>query len=126
MRLSTRQHGIFDYGFGAALIAMPWALGFASGGAAMLAPILAGVALIINALLTQFELGVIRRIQVPLHLWIDGILGILLALSPWLASFDQTVWVPHVVAGLLSAAVAFLSETIPGYDRRGVSTGAAK
>jgi hypothetical protein len=92
----------------------------------MLATVVIGAGLILNALLTQFELGVIRRIGVSAHLWIDGILGILVALAPWLGSFDQTIWIPHAIAGGLIVLVAFFSETIPGYERRRMDTGAAR
>ena len=44
--------------------------------------------------------------------------GRVVALSPWLLGFDRTVWLPHVAVGVLLAVLAFVTHTVPGYDRR--------
>ena len=118
MRLSTRVHGYLDYLVGALLIAAPWILGFARGGAESWVFVGAGAAALVYSLFTDYELGVVRRIQMPVHLWLDGISGIMLAVSPWLFAFDETVRIPHVAAGVFEIVVALLTNTIPGYERR--------
>jgi hypothetical protein len=118
MRLSTRVHGLFDYFTGALLIAAPWLFGFARGGAETWVMVGVGVTILAYSLFTDYELGLVRRIQMPLHLWLDGIGGVLLAISPWVFEFDQAVRVPHVVIGLLAIGLAFFTNTIPGYERR--------
>ena len=118
MRLSTRVHGYLDYLVGALLIAAPWILGFARGGAESWVFVGAGAAALLYSLITDYELGLVRRIQMPVHLWLDGISGILLVVSPWLFAFDDTVRIPHVAAGVFEIVVALLTNTIPGYDRR--------
>lgn len=118
MRLSTRVHGFLDYLVGALLIAAPWILGFARGGAETWVFVGAGGAALVYSLFTDYELGLVRRIQMPVHLWLDGISGILLAVSPWLLAFDDTVYIPHVAAGVFEIVVALLTNTIPGYERR--------
>jgi hypothetical protein len=118
MRLSTRVHGYLDYLVGALLIAAPWILGFDRGGAESWVFVAAGAAALVYSLFTDYELGLVRRIQMPVHLWLDGISGILLAVSPWLFAFDETVRIPHVAAGVFEIVVALLTNTIPGYDRR--------
>src|SRR5690606_4790383 len=77
MRLSTRTHGYVDYALGAMIIAMPWVLGFGPTVAGWTAVGL-GIGLVINALLTNFEAGAVRLMEVPVHLWIDGTIGLLL------------------------------------------------
>lgn len=119
MRLSTRTHGYLDYLVGALLVAAPWLLGFYRGGMESWVFVGAGVAILAYSLFTDYELGVVRRIQMPVHLWLDGIGGVLLAASPWLFAFDEVVRTPHLVMGILEIAVALLTNTIPGYDRRG-------
>jgi hypothetical protein len=118
MRLSTRVHGMLDYLVGVLLIALPWLTGFARGGAETWAPVLFGGASLVYSALTDYELGLVRRLAMPTHLLLDGLGGALLAVSPWLLGFDQTVWIPHVVAGLFAIVAATLTDTIPGYDRR--------
>lgn len=117
MRLSTRVHGTMDIVVGLLLVVGPWLLGFAQSRGGLIA-ILIGIAIIINALVTDFEIGQLRRLEIPVHLWIDGLLGLLLATSPWLFEFDRTVWIPHVVAGVVLIVMALLTKTVPGYDRR--------
>lgn len=118
--LSTKAHGYLDYAMGLLLIVLPWLLGFAAGGAETWVTVAAGVAVIGYSLFTDYELGLIRRsIQMPVHLWIDAALGLVLAVSPWLFAFDQRIWLPQLVLGVLEMGAALLSDTIPGYDRRG-------
>ncbi|MBV9774576.1 MAG: hypothetical protein JO040_11535, partial [Gemmatimonadetes bacterium] len=70
------------------------------------------------SLFTDYELGAVRRLQMPVHLWLDGLGGILLAASPWIFGFDQTVWIPHVAAGAFEVLAALVTNTIPSYERR--------
>ena len=118
MRLSTRTHGYLDYLVGALLIGAPWLLGFARGGAETWVPVAVGATTIAYSLLTDYELGVVRRIQMPVHLWLDGLAGVLLAASPWLFAFDEVVRTPHLVVGAVEILAALLTNTIPGYERR--------
>lgn len=78
----------------------------------------AGAGAILYSLFTDYELGVVRRIQMPVHLWLDGLAGILLAVSPWLFAFDDVVRIPHLTAGVFEIVVALITNTIPGYERR--------
>lgn len=123
MRLSTRVHGMMDYLVGVLLIAVPWLAGFARGGAETWVPVAVGAASLAYSALTDYELGWSRRIAMPAHLLVDGVAGALLTVSPWLLGFDQTVWIPHVVAGLWIVVTATLTDTIPGYDRRRAGQG---
>ncbi|MBA2245759.1 MAG: SPW repeat protein [Gemmatimonadota bacterium] len=116
--LPTRIHGVLDYAMGALLIALPWLLGFAQGGAESWVPVAVGAGAIAYSLFTDYELGVVRRIQMPVHLWLDGAAGLLLAVSPWLFGFDQQVWMPHLILGILEMGAALVTDTIPGYERR--------
>lgn len=116
--LSTRTHGVLDYVYAVLLIAAPWLLGFADGGGETWVPVGVGVAVLLYSPLTDYELGAVRRIQMPVHLWMDAVGALLLAISPWLFAFDEVVWAPHLALGLVELLVAFLSQTIPGYERR--------
>src|SRR5680860_23881 len=116
--LSTRLHAILDYLVAAILIALPWLLGFAAGGGETWVPVVIGLAILAYSLCTDYELGVVKRIQMPVHLWIDSGVGLFLVISPWLFGFDQEVWVPHLVIGVIVLVTSFFSNTIPGYERR--------
>lgn len=118
MRLSTRVHGFLDYLLGALLAASPWLLGFAEGGAETWVPVALGGGVILYSLFTDYELGAVKRLQMTVHLWLDAIGGIVLAASPWVLGFDERVWIPHVAFGLFEVATAFVTNTIPAYERR--------
>ncbi|MFO7272766.1 MAG: SPW repeat protein [Sphaerobacter thermophilus] len=117
--IPTRIHGILDYVIGVALIAAPWIFGFSDQRAAMWVPIILGAGLILYSLLTDYELGVIKAIPMPVHLALDGISGLFLAASPWLFGFadeSSNVWVPHVVVGVFEILAALTTQTRPAYE----------
>lgn len=115
--IPTRVHGVLDYIVGVALIFAPLLFGFSDlGGAAVMVPIVLGVALILYSLLTRYELGIFKVLPMKYHLVIDFVAAAFLALSPWLFGFaDQTwnAWVPHLVVGLAVIVVVVLSKTEP-------------
>lgn len=118
MRLPTRIHGMLDYAAGLLIMALPWLLGFAAGGAETWVPVAVGGGLLLVSLFTEYELGIVKRIPMPVHLLIDAVGGALLAASPWLFGFDETVWIPHVAAGVFEILTAAVTNTVPSYERR--------
>lgn len=118
---STRAHAYLDLAVAVALVSAPWWAGFAGANAETSVAVGVGLAIAAYTLLTDHELGLVKRLQMTLHLWVDGLAGIFVAASPWVFSFDQRVWVPHLTIGLVLLAIAILSHTIPGYERRGAT-----
>ena len=111
--ISTRTHGVLDYVVGALLIVVPYILGFADGTAAQWVPQLLGLVAIGGALMTDYELGVMRVIPMPVHLGIDIASGALLALSPWLFGFADRVYWPHLVVGAMEIGAGLMTRTAP-------------
>jgi hypothetical protein len=111
--LPTYIHGIFDYVAGLLLIASPWLFGFAANGAETWVPVVAGALMLGASLFTNYEWGLIRLIPMKVHLGMDALLGIVLAASPWLFNFHETVWMPHVVLGFAELGGALMTETQP-------------
>ena len=111
--LPTRLHGVTDYVWGAALLSMPWLLGFAEVAAAKWLAVAFGLAAFVYSAVTDYELGLARILPMPLHLWIDGLGGAFLAASPWLFGFaDRVLW-PHVAFGLFSVVASLVTRTDP-------------
>lgn len=118
--LPTRVHGALDYLMGALLIVSPWLFGFADDGdAARWIPVVLGAGAILYSLFTDYELGAVRKVPMPTHLLLDLGSGLLLAASPWLFGFDDRVWVPHLVLGLLEVGAALITKRVPGDERMG-------
>jgi hypothetical protein len=112
--IPTNVHGVMDYLMGALLIVAPWLFGFARGGAETWLPVILGAGVILYSFFTDYELGVAKSISMPAHLWLDGLGGALLAVSPWLFGFaDLIVW-PHLLLGLLEIVAALTTHTRPG------------
>ena len=112
--IPTRTHGVLDYAVGALLIVVPYILGFADGTAAQWVPQALGLVAIGGAMLTDYELGVMRTIPMPVHLGIDIASGVLLALSPWLFGFSDRVFWPHLLVGIMEIGAGLTTQTVPG------------
>lgn len=102
--IPTYVHGIFDYLGAAVLLFAPNLFGFADeGGAAVLIPRILGLVVLIQSLMTNYELGLAKVLPMKMHLMNDYIASAFLALSPWIFGFSQrpeNVWMPHFIAGV--------------------------
>lgn len=115
----TRVHGMLDYLVGALLIIAPWF--FAPPGAATAVPVTLGFAALAYSLFTDYELGVVRRIPMPVHLNLDLASGLALLASPWLLGFGHIVWLPHFVLGLFEIGAAVTARQTPEAPARRAS-----
>ena len=119
--ITSRMHGMLDYPAGLLLIASPWLLGFSDvGDGAATIPVVIGVLVLLQSLITDYELSVANVLPLKAHLSLDVVAGVLLALSPVLLGFaDAGVegWLPHVVLGLGLVAAGLMTrehrETVP-------------
>jgi hypothetical protein len=111
--IPTRVHGILDYLLGLVLIASPWIFGFGDQDTAKWVPIIIGASVLLYSLLTDYELGAVHAIPMPVHLLLDFAGGVVLAASPWLFGFNDEVRVPHLVLCLVEIGTALLTERHP-------------
>ena len=111
--IPTKIHGIMDYLMGVLLVAAPWLFDFNRGGAETWVPVVLGLGVIAYSAFTDYEYGLARRLSMSTHLGLDGVGGAFLAASPWLFNFDEHVWAPHLVLGLLEIGAALMTETRP-------------
>jgi hypothetical protein len=112
--ISTRTHGVLDYLTGGMLLSAPSLLGLTAVPASARVFRLAGGGAAIYSLLTDYELGAVRVLPMPVHLAMDAASGALLASSPWLFGFAKEGprhWVPHVVAGATEIVAAATTKT---------------
>ncbi len=111
--LPTKIHGIIDYLSGILYLALPWLLGFHRGGPSTNVFLVLGVAMLVYSLLTHYELGLLRFIPMRAHLMMDVFGGIILAASPWLLSFADHVFWPHLLLGLFAIAAGLMTHKEP-------------
>lgn len=123
--ITTRMHGMLDYPAGVLLIAAPWIFGFSDASdAAVAVPIIVGALIILQSLITDYELSLARIIPMPGHLGIDMIAAIVLALSPVIFGFTDegtNAWLPHVVAGVGLLVASALTNPHPSGTRAGTA-----
>lgn len=108
--LSTKIHGYLDYIVGFALI-MPWLL--SEGGVPVMITFFLGLTTVVYSIMTNYELGAIKMIPMGVHLVLDFISGALLAASPWLFNFSETISIPFLIAGIFEMVVALITRLKP-------------
>jgi hypothetical protein len=111
--IPTRLHGVIDYLWGLALLGAPWLFGFADVPAAKWVAIVFGLGAILYSVVTDYELGLVRILPMPLHLILDGLGGAILAASPFLFGFADRVYLPHLLFGLFSIAASLVTRMDP-------------
>jgi SPW repeat len=120
--IPTSLHAGLDYAVGVILIASPWIFGFADeSSAAKWVAVIAGLAMLGMSMVTDYEGGVLAHaIPMRVHLMTDAVLGIFLAISPWLFGFaDQgaNAWLPFVIIGLGEIGAAAMTDPEPRTHR---------
>ena len=119
---------MLDYPVGIVLIAAPWIFGFSDDGAAATVPIVIGALVIVQSLVTDYELSVVDLLPLPLHLTVDVVAGVVLAASPWVFGFADegaNAWIPHLVVGLGLIASGLMTQQhretprVPRHRHRG-------
>ena len=111
--ISTKTHGILDYVVGLLLIISPWLFGFADIEPAKWIPIVLGVMAFLYSIITNYELGVFKTISMKTHLTLDFLSGMLLAASPWIFGFADSIYVPNLLLGIFEIAAAWMTKTAP-------------
>src|SRR5215203_1439615 len=108
-----------DYTVGILLIAAPWIFQFADeSSTAKWISIVAGAAMIVMSAVTNYEGGFLAHaISMKMHLIADALLGVFLAVSPWLFGFADAgvnAWLPFLAIGLGELATAAMTDPVPG------------
>jgi hypothetical protein len=119
--LPTSLHGAVDYLWGALLIAVPFLLGFVDNRAALWIALVFGLGAIAYSLVTDYELGLVRLLPMPVHLAIDAVAGIALALAPLALNDGRTMW-PFGLFGGFAVVASLVTRTQPNW-RLGARSG---
>lgn len=108
--ISSTMHGILDYAAATALIVLPFLLGL--GHHEPIAPWLsavAGLALIVYSLLTDYRYGALPVLSYRAHLDADRAAGVAMIAVPFVFGFSGLVAKYFAVMGLGVFVVVFLS-----------------
>jgi hypothetical protein len=114
--ISTRTHGIIDYTYGGALIALPFLLHWDRRAAQL--SIGAGLATLGVTVMTNFELGLLRLLPMRAHLAMDAAESSMLMSAPRiLGGVDEGAGRVLATFGAMGAAVGALTQTESPYER---------
>lgn len=111
--IPTKVHGILDYASGALFLASPWLLTYQRNKAATNVAVGTGMAVLGLSAMTNYEMGLRKRVPMKTHLNIDTATGMLVAASPWLLGFSKRIAWPHLVFGLLEVGAGLLTQSQP-------------
>jgi hypothetical protein len=115
--IPTKIHGILDYMTAGLLVTLPRALGWGKTPTRLL-DVAAGGA-VAYSLVTDYELGVYRKLPMNGHLLLDGMSGAALLVSAAYFLEDEEPEVRGTIAalGAFEVAAALFSCSRPGYQR---------
>jgi hypothetical protein len=115
--IPTFVHGLLDYPVGLALLAAPNLFGFAhADGPAVVIPRIIGALILVQSVVTRYELGLFKLLPMKGHLLNDYLAGALLAASPWIFGFaggPANLWMPHLCVGLFILITTAMTRTQP-------------
>lgn len=94
-------HATMDYIMSTLLITSPWVFGFSDISSASFIAVFIGIISLVMTLITGFRCNFLRVIPVNVHLILDFVFGAFLALSPWIFDFNNIVYMPHLIFGIL-------------------------
>lgn len=113
--ITTKAHTVIGLVVGAVLVFAPFIFGFNDNEAATMVPIIVGIFIILNELITTSPVSPIKLVPMKVHIVIDVITGAFLALSPWIFNFmdsqNPIQWVPHLIVGLMVIGYALMTTT---------------
>lgn len=110
--IPTAFHGAMDYLMGIMLMVGPWLLGW-NHDAEMWTPMVLGAGVIVYSMLTDYECGLVGVFPMAVHLSMDVIGGLFLAVSPWIFGFSDRMWMPHVILGTMEVAAGLMTQLVP-------------
>lgn len=113
--ISPWAHSVIGFIVGVALLFAPNIFGFSDiGGVAVWLPRVLGVIVILSELTVRGSFSGMGVVPMRTHIVTDVLMGLLLALSPWLFGFSDEathVWTPHLIVGIVMVAYALATRT---------------
>ena len=108
--ISRKFHAVLDYMAGVLLIASPWLFNFNDVTEAKWVAIAVGALILVMSMLTDYEGGASKTISMGTHLTMDVLAGLFLAASPWIFNFNDQVYLPHLIVGLMEMGAGLFTE----------------
>lgn len=114
------MHAYLDYGTALILLTGPWIFYFNDTYLPKVVSVVSGCLILLLSALTRYEGGIFLAIPMKGHLFMDVLLGLFLALSPWLFGFEQQTFLFHLTIGLFSVFAGVFTKVKPPAEFRAV------
>ncbi|WP_017732305.1 SPW repeat domain-containing protein [Nafulsella turpanensis] len=111
--IPTKTHAYIDYMTAASLLTLPLIFSGKRKGVETYLPVALGAGALVQSLLTNYELGVKKKMSMKKHLQLDYMNGALMAASPFIFGFRKRSWFPHLAVGLSELAIAYFTKPQP-------------
>ena len=116
-------HGVADYVSGAAILAVPVIVQEPEPARHVM---IIGTLVLLNAVLTNYELGILPVILLRLHLRIEAVFSVLMIVLPFIVTLSLSMAVMTRVFGVtfqvLAASTVLSGKSLVGHDRAGPRT----
>jgi hypothetical protein len=113
--ISTKVHTIIGLVVGVVLIFASSIFNFTDNSAASMVAMWVGIFIVLNELITTSPSSPLKLVPMKVHLILDIVTGLFLAVSPWLFNFansdEPSQWVPHLIVGIMVAGYALVTST---------------
>jgi hypothetical protein len=106
--LSPTRHGYLDYLTVVIFLLAPSLIGL-TGLVGTIAYLLAGIHLAMT-LVTDFPLGVVKKLPFSIHGWVERVVGPVLVLLPFAFGFDGAAKSFYIVIGIVIILVGLLTD----------------
>ncbi len=114
--LPTSIHGIVDYLAGIMILVLPWLFDWEDNVKGVMTVL--GLGIILYSLLTDYELGISRRIPMSTHLLLDALGGIVLIVWPFVFGVDDsTTRTVMIILGVFEIGASLITQTVPSRSR---------
>lgn len=107
--ITKNTHALINYAIGLLLTFSPWLFDFDAGGIATCLPWLSGLIIIFYTLIGDHKFGTVGGLSFKLTIIIDAVIGLVIAVSPWLFGFADYASASHLFSGLSLSINAFIA-----------------
>ncbi|NCD72150.1 SPW repeat domain-containing protein [Mucilaginibacter agri] len=110
--ISTKFLGVLDYITSIVIAASPWLFHYdlSLSAAILFIPVFLGCMQLLMTIFSNYEFGMIKVFPMPAHLFLDGFVGFMLLISPFLYGFAHAVFLPQVILGLILLSMSIFTK----------------
>ncbi len=109
--IPIKIHAVLDYLTAALFLTLPFLAAWNTDAISSGVFFILGAFTFFYSIFTSYELGIVKLIPFRVHLGIDFLSGVFLAASPWIFSFADEIFLPHLAFGLFEIFVSSLSQS---------------